>query len=177
MLSTLPFVDDILNGYASELGRDFTAYRNHTYRLVNLAFVLSGERQDTLEKLSAAAAYHDLGIWTARTFDYLQPSINLASAYLARSDRVGWTAEITTMILEHHKVQPYRGNPDWLVEPFRRADWIDVTCGVRRFGVPRSTIRPLFAVWPSAGFHRRLAELAIDRLRTQSWNPLPMLRL
>ena len=177
MLSTLPLLDDVLSAHTSALGRDFTAYRNHTYRLVNLAFVLTGEREDTLERLTIAAAYHDLGIWTARTFEYLRPSIGLAREYLARSGRTAWMAEITAMILEHHKVRAYRGHPDWLVEPFRRADWIDVSRGLRTFGVPRSIIRQLFAVWPSAGFHRRLVELSIVHLRTQSWNPFPMLRL
>ena len=35
------------------------------------------------------------------------------------------------MILEHHKVRACRGSAGTLVEPFRRADWIDVTLGLR----------------------------------------------
>jgi hypothetical protein len=30
-----------------------------------------------------------MGIWTDGTFDYLPPSVRLATAYLARSDRTG----------------------------------------------------------------------------------------
>jgi hypothetical protein len=177
LLTRIPVLETVLNAHASELGADFTAYRNHTYRVVNLALMLAAGRAHALEKLAIAAAYHDLGIWTDRTFDYLRPSIRLAGEHLARSGRAGWTEEITAMILEHHKVLPYRANPEWLVEPFRRADWIDVSRGLRRFGVPGALLRPIFAAWPSAGFHRRLVELSLDRLRTQSWNPLPMLRL
>jgi hypothetical protein len=30
--------------------------------------------------------------------------------------------------------------------------------------------------WPNAGFHRRLAQLAFERLRSHPLSPLPMLR-
>ena len=64
-----------------------------------------------------------------------------------------------------------------IAEPFRRADWIDVTRGLRTFGLPRVVINEVFAAWPSAGFHRRLVELSFERLRTHPLSPLPMLRL
>jgi hypothetical protein len=177
LLTKIEIVDDVLDAHAGPLGADFTGYRNHTYRLANLSAVLCPGRADAPETFAIAAAFHDLGIWTDRTFDYLQPSIALATAYLTRTGRASSTPEIAAMILEHHKVRPYRGEPAWLVEPFRRADWIDVTRGLRTFGVPRAFIRELFARWPSAGFHRRLVELSIERVRTGSWNPLPMVRL
>lgn len=81
------------------------------------------------------------------------------------------------MILEHHKISPYRGDSWWLVEPFRRADWIDVSRGLLTFGLSRSVVREIFARWPSAGFHKRLVQLELTRLRTHPWNPLPMMRL
>jgi hypothetical protein len=62
------------------------------------------------------------------------------------------------------------------VESFRRAGWIDVTVGLRRFGIPRPFIARLFATWPDAGFHRRLVQLALDRFRTHPLTPLPMVR-
>ena len=87
-----------------------------------------------MEKIGIAAAFHDLGIWTDHTFDYLQPSMRLAQSWLAAAGKRRWTPEITEMILEHHKVTRYRANPGWLVEPFRRSDWIDVTRGALTFG-------------------------------------------
>ena len=63
------------------------------------------------------------------------------------------------------------------VESFRRADWIDVSRGLRTFGVPRPFIASLFSAWPSAGFHRRLVELTLDRLWRHPLSPLPMVRL
>jgi hypothetical protein len=84
--------------------------------------------------------------------------------------------EITPMIREHHKVFPYRVDPHGLVEPFRRADWVDVSRGVISYGVPREFLRQILSTWPNAGFHRRLAQLALERLRSHPLRPLPMLR-
>jgi hypothetical protein len=176
MKLVVPTVDEVLQAYASELGRDFIAYRNHVYRVMNLCAAIAEDRAD-LEKIAVAAIFHDLGIWTNKTFDYIAPSVALAGEYLAAQGRAEWTAEIETMIEEHHKITPPAANPAWLVEPFRRADWIDVTHGLRTFGVPRQLIESVFATWPSAGFHRRLVELTVERLRTHPLKPLPMVRL
>jgi hypothetical protein len=176
LLTRLVTVDEVLHAHAAALDRDFTAYRNHAYRVVNLSLAFSSSQPDALEKYAIAAAFHDLGIWTDRTFDYLRPSIRLASAHLARAGRSEWAPEITAMILEHHKISAYGGD-GWLVEPFRRADWIDVTRGLCAFGLPRAIVREVFAMWPSAGFHKRLVQLALARLGTHPWAPLPMVRL
>jgi len=178
LLTEIATLDEVLQAHAEALGGDFTAYRNHTYRVANLCVALSSGDPEPLRKIAIAAAFHDLGIWTDGTFDYLQPSIRLAAAHLAQSGRAEWTPEITAMILEHHKISAWwRGNPYWLVEPFRQADWVDVTRGLRTFGLPRSLLREIFAKWPSAGFHKRLVQLELRRLRTHPWNPLPMLKL
>jgi hypothetical protein len=177
LLTEIAILDELLHAHAAALGRDFTAYRNHTYRVVNLGVAQSSGEPEQLEKMAIAAAFHDMGIWTDGTFDYLPPSVTLASAYLVQSGRAAWTPEITAMILEHHKISPYRGDPRWLVEPFRRSDWVDVSRGLITFGLPRRLLREIFARWPSAGFHKRLVQLELARLRTHPWNPLPMMRL
>lgn len=176
MLTTIATLDELLEAHKAELGKDFTAYRNHTYRVVNLCAALSSEDPEQIRKMAIAAAFHDMGIWTDGTFDYLPPSIRLAGAHLARSGREDWTPEITEMILQHHKISAWRGNPQWLVEPFRRADWIDVT-RLRTFGLPRKLLKEIFAAWPDAGFHKKLVQLELRRLRTHPWSPLPMVRL
>ena len=83
LLERLDPLDRVLETHAVELGDDFTAYRNHAYRVVNLCVALAPCGDAALEKVALAAAFHDLGIWTARTFDYLAPSIDLACAHLA----------------------------------------------------------------------------------------------
>lgn len=167
----------MLETHAAELGGDFTAYRNHAYRVVNLCVALSPCDAAQLEKVATAAAFHDLGIWTDRTFDYLRPSAGLACAHLSRTGREEWAPEVTEMILQHHKLSPYRDRRDWLVEPLRRADWVDVSKGLITFGLSRRLLQEVFSTWPAAGFHKRLVRLELERLRTHPWNPLPMVRL
>ena len=87
-----------------------------------------------------------------------------------------WIPEIEAMIVDHHMVTPSRADPQSLVESFRRADWIDVSRGLRRFGLLRTFIAAVAATWPSAGFHRRLVELTIDRFLKHPLTPLPMVK-
>jgi len=175
LVTRIPIVDAVLYEHATALRDDFSGYRNHVYRIVNLCVAIAGRSE--LEKIAVAAVFHDLGIWTNGTFDYIAPSIALAHDYLAAHAREDWTAEIERMIADHHKITPSTAAPGSLVEPFRRADWIDVTRGLRTFGVPRPFIESVFAVWPSAGFHWRLVKLSIERLRTHPLTPLPMVKL
>lgn len=177
ILTEIASLDDILGAHRAEIGGDFTAYRNHVYRVANLAIAMTEPSGNAvrIEEIAIAAAFHDLGIWTDRTFDYLTPSIRLARDYLTASGRPDWTTEISEMIAEHHKITAYRGNFA-LVEPFRRADWIDVTMGLLSFGVPRTLIRELYEEWPGAGFHRNLLRLEIRHLGKHPLKPLPMFR-
>jgi hypothetical protein len=177
LFTEVPALEAVLSAHQSALADDFTAYRNHTYRVVNLCVALAPDGASRMEKIAIAAAFHDLGIWTDGTFDYLQPSVRLASAYLAHEARQRWVPEITSMILEHHKISRYRGAVSPLVEPFRQADWIDVSRGLVRFGLSRARLNDIFSAWPSAGFHNRLLQLSCRRLLTHPLNPLPMLRL
>jgi hypothetical protein len=171
----IPTIDDVLNDHAVALRDDFLAYRNHVYRIVNLCIEFVGRGE--LEKIAVAAVFHDLGIWTNRTFDYIAPSIGLAHDYLIARAREDWTAEIEQMIADHHKITRSTSDPDSLVEAFRRADWIDVTRGLRGFGISRPFVARLFATWPDAGFHWRLVTLTLDRFRSHPLTPLPMVKL
>jgi hypothetical protein len=177
LVTSIPIVDGLLDHYATALGHDFIPYRNHVYRVVNLCLAVTGGCRDDVEKIAIAAAFHDLGIWTDHTFDYIAPSVSLARDHLAARSRVEWIPEIEAMIANHHKITRARGHPDWLVEGFRRADWIDVSCGFRRFGLSRPFIGSLFAAWPSSGFHWRLVELTAAWFPRHPLMPLPMVRL
>ena len=81
------------------------------------------------------------------------------------------------MILEHHTILEHARNTQSLAEPFRRADWIDVSMGLRTFGLSRTWVRSLYLVWPSAGFHTRLLQMTLQRWKSHPLSPLPMMRL
>ena len=177
MLTEIVTLDAILHRHAAVLAGDFEAYRNHAYRVANLCAAASSGSPEAIEKIAIAAAFHDLGIWTDRTFDYLEPSVRLAHDYLVAANRAGWVPEVTAAIREHHRITRYDGAHASLVEPFRRADWIDVSGGLLAFGSTRALFRAAVARWPRAGFHRLLARLELRQLRTHPLHPLPMLKL
>jgi hypothetical protein len=176
LIMNLPTVERVLDDHASVLGHDRIAYRNHVYRVANLCLAIQGDRPIELEKLAVAAVFHDLGIWTNHTFDYIAPSVALAREHLTARGMADWIPEIEAMIVDHHKVTSSRTDQHSLVESFRRADWIDVSLGLRRFGLSRTFVAAVRTTWPDAGFHRRLVELTLDRWWKHPLNPLPMVK-
>jgi hypothetical protein len=133
--------------------------------------IRSPRSAEEIEKVAIAAAFHDLGIWTDHTFDYLAPSVRLASAWLADSDQAAWTSEVAEMILNHHKVTRYRGRADWLVESLRRAGLGGRDVRALTLGVPRSFVAEVYAKWPDAGSHKRLVQLELSHLRKHPFQP------
>lgn len=176
LLEKIGLLDELLERYRGALGADFTAYRNHCSRLVNFCAALSSGEAEALRKIAIAAAFHDLGIWTDRTFDYLPPSERLAEAYLRGEGKAEWTGEVTAMIGQHHKVTPYRRAPAALVEAFRKADMVDVSVGLVRYGLAKAFVTEVLAAFPNAGFHKRLVQLFGQRMLTKPWSPMPMMK-
>ena len=173
---TLFTVDALVDPWLPVIGRDFAGYRNHCRRVFLFCCALSGAEGESRQKIAIAAACHDLGIWTDATFDYLEPSKRLVRAVLESTGKGEWAAEIAAMIEHHHKITPWSCNPAWLVEPFRKADLIDLTFGTLNFGLPRRHIREIQRRYPNAGFHPALARLTLQRLKTHPESPLPMMR-
>ena len=176
LLTRVVTVEEVLANHSSELARDAIGYRNHVYRVLNLCLAITGNSRVDFEKIAVASVFHDLGIWTDHTFDYIAPSVELAREYLTTSGTAGWIPEIEAMIVNHHKIRQSNGDTSWLVEAFRRADWIDVSNGLRRFGLPPRFIGSVKSTWPDAGFHRRLVELTIQRWWNHPLSPLPMVK-
>ncbi|HVT36590.1 MAG TPA: hypothetical protein VHE37_13460, partial [Nevskiaceae bacterium] len=97
-----------------------------------------------------------------------------ARAWLQGNGRADWADEVEAMIVQHHKVTPYRSSA--LAEAFRKADMADVSHGLVAYGLPHALLREAFAAFPNAGFHKRLVQLFAQRLRTHPLSPMPMLR-
>jgi hypothetical protein len=70
-----------------------------------------GDSRVELEKIAVAAVFHDLGIWTNHTFDYIAPSVAIAREHLAARGMADWIPEVEAMIVDHHKVTSSRPNP------------------------------------------------------------------
>lgn len=168
-------IEEILSQHRNVLGKDFDTYRNHVYRVFNICLKLDSEHQNE-EKYAIVAAFHDLGIWTNNTFDYLEPSITLAKTYLEHTDNSDWQDEIASMIDMHHKMSKYAGKYEKTVETFRKADWMDVTMGTKRFGFPKSEFTQINQRFPTLGFHRFLIVQTMKNLFKPPLNPLPMFK-
>lgn len=168
-----PLVDDVLAPLRETIGADFDGYRNHVLRVLNFCEALADD--DVPQSLLVAAAFHDLGIWTHRTFDYLGPSAADARAFqCAHHHAPPDVKAVERAILQHHRIRPIRG--DAHSETFRRADWIDVTFGAVRFGLPATFVSEVRRALPDCGFHARLVRLAARQCLQTPFNPLPMLR-
>lgn len=177
IIEQVPTLDQILEQWRPQLADDYSAYRNHCYRVLNLCLALCADEVQQQEKIAIAVAFHDLGIWAENTFDYLAPSQQLATEYLNGAGKSEWSREIAAMIENHHRFSQYKMFPEWLVEPFRKADWIDVSRGRLRFGLPRAYLHEVMQRFPNAGFHKKLVDLTLKRWRTHPFSPLPMMRL
>ncbi len=175
MIDRHPLVEDILATWTAALGPDLAGYRGHVYRVLNLCRALAPSAD--AEQTAIAAAFHDLGIWSDGTFDYLPPSAARAAAFLDATGRGRATDAVARAIEMHHKLLPYHGDDAVLVEAFRRADLIDVSLGLVRFGLPRGVVRGVRAAFPNCGFHATLARLIGRELVRRPWRPLPMMRI
>lgn len=172
----LPLLEEILGRWKNEIGNDYTGYKNHVYRMINFCFAQRDFSSEEREKIIIAGCFHDLGIWSNETFDYLPPSIALAKDYLRQNNLKRWIAEIELMIDTHHKLGKYEdaGNP--LVEVFRKGDLVDFSLGIMKCGLPKTYVKSVKKHFPNAGFHKCLARLVSRWFFKHPLNPIPVLK-
>jgi len=174
MIAKNKTIDRILINYKDVLKTDYYVYINHVYRTYNFAILLDNNTEN-YEKYAIAGVFHDLGIWT-HSFDYLEPSIQLAEKYLKKIDKDGWIEEISLLIDNHHKMSTYRGKYEKTVEVFRKADWVDVTMGIKLFGLDRSKYKFVQAAFSNKGFHGFLIKQSFKYFMKHPLKPLPMFK-
>ncbi|HSF88472.1 MAG TPA: hypothetical protein VLA46_03590 [Saprospiraceae bacterium] len=167
-------IEHILQTHRQDIGIDFAKYRNHVYRVFHNCLLIDNDK-GSLEKYAIASAFHDIGIWTNHTIDYLDPSIKEAELYLIQSGKQSMAEEIQLMIYWHHKVTRYEG-PYKTVAHFRKADWIDVSLGWLTFGHDRRKIETLRNAFPNKGFHLYLLKQIAYNFFRHPFNPLPMFK-
>jgi hypothetical protein len=172
---SVALVDEVLAPWRGHLGADYDGYRNHVRRVLAYCSALSGEIA-LPEPVVVAAAFHDLGIWSDGTFDYLEPSASRAEAWLSATGRQDDIDQVQATIREHHKLRPCQGVHAAQAEPFRQADLVDVSLGLVRFGLSREFVADVRRELPDHGFHRRLVGLTSRQFLKRPWAPLPMVR-
>jgi hypothetical protein len=172
------YLDEILLPYKTMMDQDYEPYRNHCYRVYNLAALLTFPEippsPEDLKKLAIAIAFHDIGIWTAHTTDYIDPSVEEALKYCKTINLPSEEADlIAEMIDNHHMFSVYDGHP--LVEGLRKADWIDATMGMRTFGYPNDAIKTIRNEFEVLGFYDLLVKLTMGAVwKSPFSNPVPI---
>jgi hypothetical protein len=174
-MSYLNTVDEMLRPYKPVLANDFDKYRNHVCR-VYLHCLLLDTNKANATKYAIAAVFHDLGLWTDKTFDYVAPSMAAAANYLSNHHKLQWVEEINGMIYWHHKTTPYAVAFSTTIETFRKADWVDVTLGLTAFGINEQKIRNFSHKLPLLGFHFFLFKKAFQYFLRHPLYPLPMFK-
>ncbi|MEM9808581.1 MAG: phosphohydrolase [Cyanobacteria bacterium P01_D01_bin.56] len=155
-------VEDLFVPYQQVIGNDFPGYRNHVYRCITYAMHFLGDAVEHEQAVETAFVYHDIGLWSDHALAYLEPSEALA---LADNEKYRW--QLNPKILYgaihwHHKISPYTGPHQSVIEACRKADWIDATKGMLRKGMSRDAIAKVEATFPNLGFHDTLLRLAKD---------------
>jgi hypothetical protein len=64
-------IEDLLNTYKAVMGDDYLRYRNHVFRVYHNCLIIDSTLENSLKY--ATAVFHDIGIWTAGTFDSHRP--------------------------------------------------------------------------------------------------------
>ncbi len=168
-------IENLLNQFSPVLGADHAKYKNHIYR-VFLNCLLADSDKNNEEKYAIAAVFHDIGIWTHDTIDYLNPSIEQAKLFLRETCKQDRTEEITGMIYWHHKTTKYKGRYEKTIETFRKADWTDVSLGLKKFGIDKQKIKLNRKQFPNRGFHWFLVKRITKNFFHHPLHPLPMFK-
>ncbi len=170
-------IEDLLLPYKALIGSDYVHYKNHVHRVFNYTMELKKAVKDNDDqKIAIAAVFHDIGMWTAKTFDYLDPSISKAVHYLKEINRREWIEEIALIIDMHHKLSGYSGKFSDNVEAFRKADLVDLTKGLKRFGLPRDLIAKNHAEFPMGRFRKIILSKFTKYFLRHPFSPLPMFK-
>ena len=176
IVKTHPLIEEILAIWKDQIGETYDGYCGHVYRMFNCCLALKDCSEEETRKLAIAAAFHDIGLWSAHTVDYVPPSVEEAQKWLVENNLSEWVEEIGLMIDMHHKIRPYRNSKYPLVELFRKADLVDFSLGFFKFGLPSKYVSLLKAEIPNNGFHKFLIGGAKDWFSKHPLSPPPFIK-
>lgn len=177
LITEFPEVDRLLETYRDRMGARHDAYRNHLYRMMNFTLFLNGPDESIMAPLEVAGFFHDIDFVLRGNNNYLEPSAEMACAYLEETGRSDLAPLVTALIVWHHKLTRYTGDQGEIVEYFRRADLVDLSLGMVRAGVDKAFIKEAKRAFPNAGFHKVLFTTIVPYALTHPFKPMPMMRV
>lgn len=168
-------IEILMQPFRDIIGKDYNRYLNHVCRVYQNCLLLDNNSNNEV-KYAITAVFHDIGIWTKHTIDYLDPSIEEAKVYLKENGYENWIEEISLMIFWHHKMSSYHGKFENTIENFRKADWIDVSLGLLTYGINHDEISSSKKRFPNLGFHLFLIKKIFKNFIRHPLDPLPMFK-
>jgi hypothetical protein len=159
ILRSSPLAEEILESHRHRARGDdagYDGYKAHVYRVMNFARAFAPDGPERDDKLAIATAFHDLAAFD--TLDYLVPSIAAQDAWVQRTGRESWSDELALIVAQHHRLSAYGPARPYapLVEAVRRADLVDVSQGLIRFGLPSSYVKEVRATFNADVFFKRV---------------------
>jgi catechol 2,3-dioxygenase-like lactoylglutathione lyase family enzyme len=170
------FIEEILSEWKDRIGDEYLGYRGHVYRMFNFCLALRPCTEEEKMKLAVAACFHDIGLWSEHTVDYIPPSVALVQQYLDRVGLQAWSEEVGLMVEMHHKVRAYKDARYPLVELFRKGDLVDFSLGFFSCGLSRSYINQVKEALPNHGFHKYLMKGAKEWFSRHPFSPPPFMK-
>jgi hypothetical protein len=177
-VDTTPATEACLAELRSLSGSEGGPLELHGLRVYEIACELGARRGFAVDRelLLCVALLHDAGLYpgAASSDTYVVDGRRLLARVVAPFD---WPPERVALageaIERHHELRPQwaHGNE---VELIRRADLIDVSAGLIRFGLDRRWLQDLATRWPRSGLVREISRLVGGALRTR---PLTMLQI
>lgn len=104
------------------------------------------------DQVGNCTCFHDIGLWSAHTVDYIPPSVSEVKGTYPGAGRNEWSEEIGLMVEMHHKVRTYKTERYPLVGLFRKGDLVDFSLGLFKFGIPPAYVREVKKAIPNNGF-------------------------
>ena len=156
------WVEELFAPYKDLIGKDFKAYRGHVYRIITFAMHFLNGDESQRKMVETVSVYHDIGLWSDHNLAYLEPSEVLA---LKDNESKSFGLDPKTLkaaIHWHHKITPYAGPAEKIVNAIRKADWIDFSQGMISKGISREEIKAVQEAIPDYGFLNVLLRLARD---------------
>jgi hypothetical protein len=162
-----PAVETYLKKYEKVIGTDYPGYRNHIYRVLTYTLHFLDKDETFLHVIGPALVYHDIGLWTDKQLSYLEPSSARAKEDLKEKFNKDELELIHNIIYWHHKLTPFAGPHEDVVNAARRADWIDASRGLVHQGMPKAHITKVQNSIANNGFHQTLLDFGP---RLYGWN-------
>lgn len=161
-------VEKHLLRFKEAIGNDYEGYRGHIYRVLTYSIHFLHGNEEKRSIIASALVFHDIGLWTDGTLAYLEPSTSRAEEYFNQKTLKGDDRQLLKDIIYwHHKITPFKGSNEDIVNAVIKADLIDASSGLFTKGMPRSHIKKVNDAIPEAGFHKTLIEFGP---RLHGWN-------